>query len=116
MKRAVFLHIEQLLKDYSGINNFIAEIEKSPYFSVNDQRRIMTLKQEQNAVRDAISNTDEDTLETIEGNTTGYLIRFCLNLKHTDKNTSILKQIRGIIADAKTIDYYHSGINTVRLF
>lgn len=55
-------------------------------------------------------------LETIEGNTTGYLIRFCLNLKHTDKNTSILKQIRGIIADAKTIDYYHSGINTVRLF
>ncbi|MDE7049282.1 MAG: hypothetical protein K2O75_00080 [Lactobacillus sp.] len=55
-------------------------------------------------------------LETIEGNTIGYLIRFCLNLKHTDKNTSILKQIRGIIADAKTIDYYHSGINTVRLF
>ena len=41
MKRAVFLHIEQLLKDYSGINNFIAEIEKSPYFGVDDQRRIM---------------------------------------------------------------------------
>lgn len=66
MKRAVFLHLEQLLKDYSGINNFIAEIEKSPYFSVDDQRRIMTLKQEQNAVRDAISNTDEETLETID--------------------------------------------------
>ena len=66
MKRAVFLHLEQLLKDYSGINNFIAEIEKSPYFSVDDQRRIMTLKQEQNAVRDAISNTDNDTLETID--------------------------------------------------
>lgn len=41
MQRAVFLHIEQLLKDYSGINNFIAEIEKSPYFGVDDQRRIM---------------------------------------------------------------------------
>ncbi|UWI43865.1 hypothetical protein [Lactobacillus paragasseri] len=54
-------------------------------------------------------------LETIEGNTTGYLIRFCLNLKHVDKNTSILTQIHGIIADAKTIDYYHSGINTVDL-
>lgn len=116
MKRAVFLHIEQLLKDYSGINNFIAEIEKSPYFSVDDQRRIMTLKQEQSAVRDAISNTDDDTLETIEGNTTGYLIRFCLNAKHIIKNVSYLKQLQHIKIDAKTIDYYHSGINTVRLF
>lgn len=49
MQRAVFLHLEQLLKDYSGINNFIAEIEKNPYFGVDDQRRIMTLKQEQTA-------------------------------------------------------------------
>ena len=54
-------------------------------------------------------------LETIEGNTTVYLITFCLNLKHADKNTSILKQIREITADAKTIDYYNSGINIVDL-
>ena len=55
-------------------------------------------------------------LETIEGNTTGYLIRFCLNAKHIVKNVSYLKQLQHIKIDAKTIDYYHSGINTVRLF
>lgn len=65
MKRAVFLHIEQLLKDYPNINNFIADIEKSPYFGVDDQRRIITLKQEQSAVKDAILNSGDDTLETI---------------------------------------------------
>ena len=55
-------------------------------------------------------------LETIEGNTTGYLIRFCLNAKHIVKNVSYFKQLQHIKIDAKTIDYYHSGINTVRLF
>lgn len=66
MQRAVFLHLEQLLKDYSGINNFIAEIEKSPYFGLDDEKRIIILKQHKEAVRDAISNTDEETLETID--------------------------------------------------
>lgn len=66
MQRAVFLHLEQLLRDYPKVDNFIASIQESPYFGVDDQRRIMTLKQEQTAVRDAISNTDDDTLETID--------------------------------------------------
>ena len=55
-------------------------------------------------------------LETIEGNTTGYLIRFCLNRKHLSVKPSYTDQLMDIVLDAKTIDYYHSGINTVRLF
>lgn len=66
MQRAVFLHLEQLLKNYPKIDNFIASIQENPYFGLDDEKRIMTLKQEQTAVRDAISNTDDDTLETID--------------------------------------------------
>lgn len=55
-------------------------------------------------------------LETIEDNTTGYLIRFFLNRKHLSVKPSYTNQLMDIVLDAKTIDYYHSGINTVRLF
>lgn len=55
-------------------------------------------------------------LETIEGNTTGYLITFFLNRKHLSVKPSYTDQLMDIVLDAKTIDYYHSGINTVRLF
>lgn len=55
-------------------------------------------------------------LETIEGNTTGYLITFFLNRKHLSVKHSYTDQLMDIVLDAKTIDYYHSGINTVRLF
>ena len=55
-------------------------------------------------------------LETIEGNTTGYLITFFLNRKHLSVKHSYTDQLMDIVLDDKTIDYYHSGINTVRLF
>lgn len=32
MQRAVFLHLEQLLRDYPKVDNFIASIQKKPLF------------------------------------------------------------------------------------
>lgn len=46
----------------------------------------------------------------------GYLITFFLNRKHLSVKPSYTDQLMDIVLDAKTIDYYHSGINTVRLF
>ncbi|MEJ6075264.1 hypothetical protein [Lactobacillus johnsonii] len=46
----------------------------------------------------------------------GYLITFFLNRKHLSVKHSYTDQLMDIVLDAKTIDYYHSGINTVRLF
>lgn len=57
-----------------------------------------------------------DKLDTTEGNETGSVITFCLDAKHIIKNVSYFKQLEHIKIDAQTIDYYHSGINTVRLF
>lgn len=46
----------------------------------------------------------------------GYLITFFLNRKHLSVKPSYTDQLMDIVLDAKTIDYYHSGINTMRLF
>lgn len=45
----------------------------------------------------------------------GYLITFFLNRKHLSVKPSYTDQLMNIVLDAKTIDYYHSGINTVSL-
>jgi len=45
----------------------------------------------------------------------GYLITFFLNRKHLSVKPSYTDQLMDIVLDAKTIDYYHSGINTVSL-
>lgn len=45
----------------------------------------------------------------------GHLITFFLNRKHLSVKPSYTDQLMDIVLDAKTIDYYHSGINTVRL-
>lgn len=57
-----------------------------------------------------------DKLDTTEGNETGSVITFFLNRKHLSVKPSYTDQLMDIVLDAKTIDYYHSGINTVRLF
>ena len=44
-----------------------------------------------------------------------YLITFFLNRKHLSVKPSYTDQLMDIVLDAKTIDYYHSGINTVSL-
>lgn len=45
----------------------------------------------------------------------GYLITFFLNRKHLSVKPSYTDQIMNIVLDARMIDYYHSGINTVSL-
>lgn len=54
--------------------------------------------------------------ERMETANNGYLITFFLNRKHLSVKPSYTDQLMDIVLDAKTIDYYHSGINTVRLF
>lgn len=65
MQRAVFLHLEQLLRDYPKIDNFIANIQESPYFGLDDEKRIITLKQHKNAIRETIKAMDDNVLEVI---------------------------------------------------
>lgn len=53
--------------------------------------------------------------ERMETANNGYLITFFLNRKHLSVKPSYTDQLMDIVLDAKTIDYYHNGVNIVDL-
>lgn len=65
MQRAVFLHLEQILRDYPKVDNFIASIQENPYFGLDDEKRIIILKQHKEAIRETIKAMDGNVLEVI---------------------------------------------------
>lgn len=65
MQRSTFLHIEQLLKDYPKMNDYINQYEHNEYFNLDDEKRILVLKEQQHTIKETIENMDDETLEAI---------------------------------------------------
>lgn len=65
MQRSIFLHIEQLLKDYPRMNDYINQYQHNKYFSLDDEKRILVLKEQQDIIKETIKNMDDDTLEAV---------------------------------------------------
>lgn len=66
MKRAVFLHIESILKDYPKMNDYINIRKQNKYYSPEDDRVVNCLRNQQGVVKDCLQNSSDDEIELID--------------------------------------------------
>ena len=55
MKRAVFLHLESILRDYPKMNDYIKSKRDNIYYSVDDDRAVSALINQQSVVKECLS-------------------------------------------------------------
>lgn len=67
MKRSVFLHIEDIVKCYPRMNEFINKCANNPYYQLDDEKRISILKEQQSVIKNVISNSSSEILEVVDG-------------------------------------------------
>lgn len=61
INRTVFLHLEHIIAEYPRIDEFIDKCKTNPFFDIDDEQRILTLKQYQSAIGDTLNQSDETT-------------------------------------------------------
>ena len=59
MKRAVFLHIQSILRDYPRMDQYIENRRNSPYYCVEDDRAVNALMEQQAAIETALMRSDD---------------------------------------------------------
>lgn len=66
MKRAVFLHIESILRDYPRMNDYIKQRLNNKYYSLGDDKAVSVLIEQQMVVKNCLVNSSEDDQELID--------------------------------------------------
>ena len=65
MKRSIFLHLGDVLRDYPRIDNAIEEHLQCDYYTVTDDRAIQRLREEQRAIDECVADSTEMTINVI---------------------------------------------------
>ena len=66
MKRSVFLHLEDIIRDQDNLEVYIAEKKGNPYFSVSDAKVVDTLTTQLHALQKCMVRADNATLDVID--------------------------------------------------
>ena len=66
VKRSVFLHLEDIIRDQDNLEVYIAEKKGNPYFSVSDAKVIDTLTTQLHALQRCMVRADDATLDVID--------------------------------------------------
>ena len=66
MKRSVFLHLGDILRDYPYMNQAIEEHLQSVCYTIADDRAVVHLREEHNAVEKCIGECNQLTNEVID--------------------------------------------------
>lgn len=66
MKKAVFLHMEAILRDYPKIDEYIKNRQNSAYYSIEDDRFIASLRWQKKCVSEVLLKTDFATKRVID--------------------------------------------------
>lgn len=65
VKRAVFLHIESILRDYPEMDKYIANRKNATYYTLDDDRQLSTLRWQKETVSRCLEQADNITLELV---------------------------------------------------
>lgn len=66
MKRAIFLHLESILRDYPKMNDYIKSKRDNIYYSVDDDRAVSALVNQQSVVKECLSKASDPEIELID--------------------------------------------------
>lgn len=66
MKRAVFLHLESILRDYPKMNEYIERRKNNIYYSPEDDRTVASLRMQQGVVRECLAKASDPEIELID--------------------------------------------------
>lgn len=66
MKRAVFLHIESILRGYPRMNDYIKQRLNNKYYSLDDDKAVSVLIEQQMVVKNCLVNSTEEDQQLID--------------------------------------------------
>nr|WP_240401182.1 hypothetical protein [Lactobacillus iners] len=66
MRRAIFLHLETILKDYPRMDVYIAERQNNKFLHIADDKAICTMREQQAAIKQTLAKANHLEIKIIE--------------------------------------------------